>query len=221
MHNKIILTLLLWASTTLFAFGQDLSLLPKYGEVPKNPVQIEADVKFLSGIDRYFGKDRQRAATESSNRGWQMLQQGKKDDAMRRFNQAWLLNPHHGAALWGMGTLQMKQEKFTQGLDLYEEASQYVKDDIDFKVDHALAIGITGAMTKNKVLLEKAWVMFSDNYRQAPTHTLNLQHWAATLFHTERYADAWQKLILAENTPRGKEVDRGFVTALSEKMPRP
>ena len=221
MHKKIILTLVLWMSASFFVFAQDLSLLPKYGEVPKSPVQLDADAKFLSGIDRHFGKDRQRAAAESSKRGWQMLQQGKKDDAMRRFNQAWLLNPLSGAALWGMGTLQMEQEKFTQGLDLYEEASRYVKDDIDFKVDHARALGVAGATTKNKALLEKAWLMFAENYRQAPAHTLNLQNWAITLFYTERYADAWQKLILAENTPRGKEVDRGFVTALSDKMTRP
>ena len=221
MRNKIIWTILLWAGTTLFAFAQSNNLLPKYGEVAKSTAQLEADAQFLAEMDTYFAKDRHRAADETSKRAWQMLRQGNTSEAMRRFNQAWLLNPLDGSALWGMGAIQMQQEKIPQGLKLFEEAEPYLAGDIDFLVDHARAIGMAGAMTKNQVLLDKAWPLFAANYARAPSHTLNLQNWAIVFFYTERYADAWQKLILAEKTPRSKEVDRGFVKALSDKMPRP
>jgi hypothetical protein len=35
------------------------------------------------------------------------------------------------------------------------------------------------------------------------------------------YADAWEKIKLAEATPNGKYMDKKFIALLQEKMPRP
>jgi len=83
-------------------FAQDRNLLPKYGPLPKLDWQEASDSVFIAGMDKDYHGDRSKASMDMAGRGWQHLQQGDLDDAMRRFNQAWLLNNSNGTALWGM-----------------------------------------------------------------------------------------------------------------------
>jgi len=219
---RLILTLLLTAGfAASVAFAQDTNLKPKYGAAPKNEMQKAADAKFLAGIDEYYKGDRKKAAEAAASRGWQFLRQGNKADAMRRFNQAWLIDNTNGNALWGMAAIQAETEDTAASMKLFSEAKKYVGGDLDFAVDYAKMLGIVGAQTKNDVLLKDAFARFTRLYEKAPQHTLNLQNWAITLFYIGNYRDAWKKIQLAEGTPRRAEVDPSFVADLQSKMPRP
>ena len=213
--------LILAASAFNIAYAQDISLLPKYGSLPKNEAQKLSDEKFIAGIDEYYKGDRKKGAEEISARGWQFLRQGNITDAIRRFNQAWLLDSSNGSALWGMATIQANTEKSTDSLKLFEEAEHSIGNDIDFSVDYAKAIGVAGAQTRNDALLQDAFARFARAYEKAPQHTLNLQNWAITLFYVGNYAEAWKKIKLAEATLRRAELDSNFIAALQSKMPRP
>lgn len=213
--------LILAASACGIAYAQDISLLPKYGSLPKNEAQKLSDEKFIAGVDEYYKGNRKKAAEEISERGWQSLRQGKVTDAIRRFNQAWLLDNSNGSALWGMATIQANTGKATDSLKLFEEAERSIGNEIDFSVDYGKAIGVAGAQTKNDALLQNAFARFARAYDKAPQHTLNLQNWAITLFYAGNYAEAWKKIQLAEATPRRVELDSNFIAALQSKMPRP
>ncbi len=78
---------------TATAYGQSLNLLPKYGSMAKTASQIESDNQFIQSIDKYYQGDRKKGASDVSKRAWSLLREGKSQDAMRRFNQAWLLDP--------------------------------------------------------------------------------------------------------------------------------
>ena len=205
---------------TSVVFAQDASLKPKYGTAPKNEMQKAADAKFLASIDESYKGDRKKAADAASSRGWQFLRQGNKADAMRRFNQAWLIDNTNGNALWGMAAIQTETEDPAASMKLFSEAEKFVGGDLDFAVDYAKMLGIVGAQTKNDVLLKDAFARFTRLYERAPQHTLNLQNWAITLFYIGNYRDAWKKIQLAEGTPRRAEVDPSFVADLQNKMPR-
>jgi len=222
LHLRVCLLILLFG--VLFvakaALAQDITLLPKYGSLPKNEVQQTADEKFLSNIDTYYKGDRKKAAEDASARGWQFLRQGNLPDAMRRFNQAWLIDHANGSALWGMAAIQANTGKPADSLTLFREAEPILGSDIDFSVDHAKALGIAGVQTKNEALLRDALARFAHLYEKAPQHTLNLQNWAITLFYVGNYPEAWKKIKLAEATPRRAELDPKFIAALQSKMPR-
>lgn len=207
-------------SASNIAFAQDIRLLPKYGSLPKNEAQKAADEKFLSGVDGYYKGNRKKAAEDIAMRGWQFLRQGNIKDAMRHFNQAWLLDAGNGGALWGMAAIQANLGKTADSLKLFAEAERVVGDDIDFSVDYARALGIAGAETRNSSLLQDAFARFAQLHERAPQHTLNLQNWAITLFYVGNYAEAWKKIQLAEATPRRAELDPNFIAALLSKMPR-
>ena len=220
MLKKLAGVVLIWVGLTMSAWAQT-NLQPKYGGVEKNAAQKAADVEFLAGVDKYFNNDRTKAAKESSKRGWDFLRKGNVDDAMRRFNQAWLLNPKEGSALWGMAVVQMVKQQIEQGMRLFEEAAETQSEDIDFAVDHARAMGAAAAAANSQDLLEKAWIRFEQNYQKAPTHTLNLQNWAISYYYVGMYPEAWQKVLLAEKTPSAAVLDQRFIHDLAEKMPRP
>jgi tetratricopeptide (TPR) repeat protein len=203
------------------AHAQDPSLLPKYGQAPKTEAQRNADATFLAAIDKQYGGDRKKASQDVVARGWQAQRQGKMEEAMRRFNQAWLIDRGNAYALWGMGAVVGSIGELRQSVALFAEAEPALAGDLDFAVDHARTMGMAGAEWRDQALLQKAFAAFARLHAQAPQHTMNLQNWAITLFYTGDYAQAWQKIRLAEATPRASELDRSFIAALQEKMPRP
>jgi tetratricopeptide (TPR) repeat protein len=203
------------------ARADDRNVLPKYGSLPKTKEQIAADERFVSAIDEQYRGDRNKASADLAARGWQYLAGGNPADAMRRFNQAWLLNNSNGTALWGMGAIQASSGKFDDSLKLLAEAEKFVGNDINFSVDYAKALGMAGAKIGDDALLKDAFDRFERVYQRAPDNALNLQNWAMTLFSIGKYSDAWAKVKLAEATPNKGDLDPRFLAALQSRMPRP
>jgi len=203
------------------ACANDRNLLPKYGGLPETAIEKEINAKFISGMDEDYHGDRKKASMDMAMRGWQYLAAGDLDDAMRRFNQAWLLNRQNGTALWGMAAIQASSGKYDDSLKLFAEAEEFVGSEINFSVDYAKAVGKAGVAQKDDALLKDAFDRFERVYRKSPQNTLNLQNWAMTLFGIGKYSEAWAKVKLAEATPNKDELDLRFVSALQSRMPRP
>jgi len=203
------------------ARADDRNLLPKYGSLPKTDWQKAADEAFISATDEEYHGDRNKASMDTAARGWQYLAAGDFADAMRRFNQAWLLNNSNGTALWGMAAVEASSGKFDESLKLFAEAEPFVGDDINFSIDYAKAVGMVGAKRGSDKLLKDAFDRFERIDRKAPQNVLNLQNWAMTLYAIGRYSEAWAKVKLAEATPNQSRLDPRFLAALQSRMPRP
>ncbi|MBU2512161.1 hypothetical protein KJ966_12545 [bacterium] len=70
--------------------------LPMYGGVEKTPEQKKLDDEFIKTVTQQNGT-REKASENVANLGWKYLRKGDQKTAMKRFNQAWLLNsknPH-------------------------------------------------------------------------------------------------------------------------------
>lgn len=207
---------------TSFAVAQDENnLLPKYGLLPKTEGQLAADKVFISGMNEDYHGDRKKAADFMAMRGWQYLMQGDPDDAMRRFNQAWLLDEKNGTALWGMAAIEADKEKFDDALKLFAEAQKSVGGQINFSVDYARTVGSAAVARKDDALLKDAFNRYEKIYEKAPQNVKNLQNWAMTLYRKERYLEAWAKIKLAEATPDKNHLNPDFLKELEAKMPRP
>lgn len=201
--------------------AQAINLQPKYGSVPNNEMQKTADDKFLADADSHFKGDRKKAASQVAQNGWKYLRQGNFDDAMRRFNQAWLLDPANGSAIWGMAAYQAQTGKTADAFSLFSEADGLIGEDVDFQADYARLQGFVGAQAKDEARLQDAYKRFARVYEKLPQHVMNLQNWAITLFLVGNYVEAWKKIKEAEAAPRHAELDQKFISDLSMKMPRP
>jgi len=204
-----------------FARADDRNLLPKYGGLSETDWQKAADATFISGMEEDYHGDLKKASMDMAMRGWQYLAAGDLDDAMRRFNQAWLLNKKNGIALWGMAAITASSGKYDDSLKLFAEAEKFVGSEINFSVDYARTVGLAGVERKDDALLKDAFDRFERIYQEAPQHTKNLQNWAMTLFGIGRYSEAWEKVKLAEATPNKNQLDPSFLAALQSRMPRP
>jgi thioredoxin-like negative regulator of GroEL len=141
-YRAILLVLALTISPSA-ALAQD-NVLPKYGALPKSEAQKAADAKFLASIDETYKGNRKKAAEDLSARGWQFLRQGNSPDAMRRFNQAWLLDSSNGTVLWGMAAIQADSGKLDESLTLFAEAEALLGGDTDFTADYAKTLAWRG-----------------------------------------------------------------------------
>jgi tetratricopeptide (TPR) repeat protein len=218
VHVLLTSTLILCAN---LACADDRNLLPKYGDMPLTAIEKEINDKFVSGMDEDYHGDLKKASMDMAMRGWQYLHEGNLEDAMRRFNQAWLLNKKNGTALWGMAAIEASSGNYAESLKLFTEAEKFVGSEINFSVDFAKALGKAGVQLKDDTLLKYAFNRFERNYQKAPQNTLNLQNWAMTLFGIGNYSEAWAKVKLAETTPNKNVLDPRFLADLQSRMPRP
>ena len=201
--------------------SEEPNLLPKYGLVPKNAEQRAADDKFIAEMVQEFHGDRKKAAADTAEGGWYSLRQGDNATAMRRFNEAWLLDAENGAALWGMAEARSQKGKFAEALILFDEAEPLIGDDVDFMTDHAKAIAFAGLQAKDSGLINTALNRFSYIHDRAPDNTLNLQNWAILLYFQGDYRTAWEKIALAMATPGRDQLNADFINKLQSKIPHP
>jgi tetratricopeptide (TPR) repeat protein len=218
---KCVMSVVVALSSVNVALAQNINLLPKYGNEEKTPEQKAIDAQFLKGLDDSYKGDRKKASVDIAQGGWQFVAQGNLDNAMVRFNQAWLADNKNGLSIWGMGVVLATSGQFERCLPYFAEADGLIGTDIGFAVDYAKVLGIAGAELKNAAHTNNALARFAKIYGQQPDNTSNLQNWSITLFYNDKFKDAWDKLKLAEATPDKAEIDPNFVAALQAKMPRP
>ncbi|MYN29742.1 hypothetical protein [Duganella levis] len=219
--TSLLLALALGAGLHQTGAAQNINLEPKYGLVAKTEQQQAADQHFLDEVDRQTGGDRAKAAEQIALLGWSFVRKNAPQDAMRRFNQAWLLDHSNGLALWGMAVMESAKGKRPEALKLMTEAEPKLRGNVDFEVDYAKAVSVVGLQTKDKALLADAAKRFDAIYQQHPDHAANLQNWAILLYYAGDYAGAWSKIQLAEKAPGTMPMDAKFIAALEAKMARP
>jgi tetratricopeptide (TPR) repeat protein len=224
MRRKRIAYILLAAALIVcanLAHADDRNLLPKYGNLPKADWQKAADDAYIKATDEEYRGDRRKASMDTAMEGWRYLSGGDLEDAMRRFNQAWLLNNKNGIALWGMAAVETEWDKFDESLKLFAEAEKSVGGEINFLVDYSRAVGLAGVKRKDESLISDALNRYERIYKQAPQNGRNLKNWAMTLSAAGKYSEAWAKVKLAESTPDKGHLDPSFLADLQSHMPRP
>jgi tetratricopeptide (TPR) repeat protein len=88
--------------------------LPMYGqpELPRPTMFKQADEAFIANAAASFGGDRKLASLSWTGEADRYLAEHNLDAAMRRYNQAWLLDGTNYEAYWGFGRVLIEQDKF-------------------------------------------------------------------------------------------------------------
>jgi tetratricopeptide (TPR) repeat protein len=89
--------------------------LPMYGgpDHVKTPYQLEADEKFIQAVAQK-GESREKASQAVAAGGWAFFNKGDLSTAMKRFNQAWLLDPNNPEIYKGFAAILKKQGKMDE-----------------------------------------------------------------------------------------------------------
>ena len=104
--------------------------LPMYGqpEIPRPEFLQEADRQFTQDATERVGGREQAShlwATEAENH----MKEGNLHFAMRRYNQAWLLDPNNYKPYWGFGRITLERDQFDESIRFFEKAKTLCGDD--------------------------------------------------------------------------------------------
>jgi Tfp pilus assembly protein PilF len=162
---KKILTILI---STAFIFGmgshtstvycqesKDIRLMPMYGGVEKTKKQIEADNHFIKTITDK-GLNRQEGSQQVVTVGWKYYNKGDWGTAMKRFNQAWLLDPENSGSYHGFAVIAASQNKARGKVeDLFQKAVSKSNAGPGPNVDYGRYLWTQSAFEKSLIQLHK------------------------------------------------------------------
>jgi len=196
--------------------------IPMYGhgEMPKffGP----GGERFIREATAAFG-GREVASEAFARRAWQHYERDDLVAAMRRFNEAWLLNPHSPQPYWGFGAILHDQGKVHEAFVMLSRAWTLDPANPRLMADLARVISQEGAATgatdereryfeKSRDLFEKASVLDPNN-----GHSYSL--WALALYDQGRYAQSWEKVHKAQDLH--EVISQKFLRMLRDKMSEP
>ncbi len=126
--------LLLWIAPAV-AQSYPPNERPMYGGVAKTPAMKDADEKFVQSV-LASGYTRRSGAQEAVARGFQSFEKRDYGPAMRRFNQAWLLDPEYAETYRGFALVLIERDRkpseaeamFKKGAELPDPSAGLLAD---------------------------------------------------------------------------------------------
>jgi tetratricopeptide (TPR) repeat protein len=204
--------------------------LPMYGQprISRPEKLKQADESFIRDATFRY-KTRQAASQAFAGQGWTAVRSGQLDEAMPRFNQAWLLNPKNYSAYWGFGAVLSRRGKLAEALEHLENARQLI-DDPTQRVALLSDLGTLHSEYATRLPKEReleraqhfvlANSRFAESLENDPKFATGWREWAMSLYEQERYAEAWVKVKQAQDNG-AEPFPPEFLKKLAAKFPEP
>jgi hypothetical protein len=202
--------------------------VPMYGGMDRSAVaELKAgDDKFIADVTAKFGT-REKASRVWVEQGFAFYQQDKLDMAMRRFNQAWLLQSSNPEVYSGFASVLADQGKACEAQKILEMGFSKGPIQDGFLPDAALIYTVCviescemDASAKQTLSLKADGFLAKAFASAAAPKSYTLTQWAKVLFIRGDYAGSWTK-VLEYREKIGKEIDVQFLKQLRAKMPEP
>jgi len=202
------------------------NLMPQYGGVKKTAQLLFYDQQFLTDCDSKF-PDRKEAAAYFQAKGWQFLQSGDPNTAMKRFNQAWLLDSTNAGAYWGFGAVTGQRQQHDESLKYLLLSQRYDSTNKRLLVDIALSRLNRYSGNKQVTEVDQAikelhlFLVDSMNTKQHVSAYANAySHLAGAYTIKQDYAMAWKYVDLANQSVPRTVRDELWYKQLKRQSPR-
>ncbi len=200
--------------------------LPMYGGMERNTIpEIKtADEKLIQENTKFYGS-RENASAVFVNRGFKLYQEHDLDGAMRRFNQAWILNPNNPEVYWGFASVLHNQGENCESMSMIEKALGFNTYFTGLYPDAGRIIVLCTVFnaeiendqkTRN---FQKSEILFKEAAKKDINKGYVYALWATAYYWQEQYEEAWN--MVQKSKENGGQVSDQFLSLLSEKMPEP
>jgi Tfp pilus assembly protein PilF len=231
MNHRIVVlvaALLLPFSTLLHADGQTpIDQVPMYGGLDRSAIpELKAgDEKLIADTTNHYGT-REKASAAFVNNGFAYYQRDDLVNAMRRFNQAWLLNPQNSEVYAGFGSVLHDKGKNCEAMQMMEKAIalkpptfQGIYPDAA-RLITLCAVSDKGLTSEGKMeLFERSESLYKKAEEIEPNKRYVYGSWATAYYWRGQYSDAW--VMVAKERSAGGNPNEKFLELLREKMPEP
>src|SRR5499433_3025860 len=201
--------------------------LPMYGQPAitrsENLKKVDEDV--IRDATLRFG-NRQAASRALAEQGWTSVRRGISDVAMRRFNEAWLLNPKNYQAFWGFGAVLSERGKLREAAEQLGTARNLIDEPAQMNAllaDVGAVNSEYAAHLSPDKQLERAhhFVVanqcFAESLDRDPNYASGWREWAISLYQQQRYSEAWVKAQRAQEL-KAEPFPPHFLENLKKKM---
>ena len=154
------------------------------------------------GADKSHIKPDIKHSAEAAKLGWNYFYKGDPDTAIKRFNQAWMLDHNNVDALWGFGVVMGSRATQEEPLSNINESIRCLKLAIDLApkngkilADLAYSYTFLGSYLKDKgdqptEAYNKAEKLFKDASTLEPTYPLIYSNWSVLELERGNYSEA-------------------------------
>lgn len=192
---------------------------PEYGNLPKSNDEIKSDNDFIESITK-LGYSKEEGAKQLASKGWTFLRQSDLENAMLRFNQAWLLDNSNVNTLWGFGTIMGTLENPDEAIKYLERAYKLDNSTSRLLIDIATAYLVKYNFKSDKNDLNLGLSRLLEYLKIDSKNEEALYKTSIFYFHLEDYKSSWTYLHKCYDNG-GRPVQQGFVDALNSKMKDP
>jgi tetratricopeptide (TPR) repeat protein len=169
----------------------EINLMPEYGNAVKSQGQIDEDNKFIATVLKQ-DTTRKKGSDHLVQLGFNYLYRGDLLTAMRRFNQAWLLNPKNEDAYWGFGSVYFYFNDVNEALKQLDRGLLINPQSSNILTDKA-TIYIQFYMDKHDAgYLDKAIETFIRSYKIDHTNQNTLFKLSAAYYYKNDCVNAWK-----------------------------
>ncbi len=191
--------------------------VPMYGQpaIPRSTALRQADEDFIKKAASGFGGSREAASKAWYAEGDRFLRQLNLDYAMRRYNQAWLLNPNSYRPYWGFARVMVQTDRFNEAIQYFETAKKLCDDNYQ-RVALLSDAGIAYSLAGNFQLANQ---QFQESTALDPKYENAWLRWSQSFYREGKYAEAWNKLKRARSL--GAHIPEAFSQDLNQKMTEP
>lgn len=201
-------------------------LIPMYGGMGRasNQEIQKGDEEFIANVVEEFGT-RQNAAKAFVESAFRLYHQNELPTAMRRFNQAWLIDPQNPEVYWGFASVQYDIGANCSAMKMTEHALRLGFSDPEFLADAGMMHGLCPlglgefSSEQENIYFEKSNLLFEKAASIVSTNPYIYDKWGQALYWRGDYKGAWDKVLLIRKY--GGEPHPQFLNALKQKMPEP
>lgn len=132
------------------------SEVPMYGDVNRAAKLNEKDAAFIASLEK-SGKKRQDVAKEVLAAAWAHFRKTEYAQAIRRFNQAWLLDPENGDCYHGFALITLVRDKLPAEADgFFRTAISKPGVNVNAYVDYGRLLWMGERLEESLAMLNKA-----------------------------------------------------------------
>lgn len=207
--------------------GQSSDQIPRYGGMDRqaDPLLRQADEKLIADTQAHYGS-REKASAAFADQGFRFYRQDDLVQAMRRFNQAWLLDPENGDAYWGFAGVASDRKQYCEaaghfrtGLSKPRVQSSAFSDAGYAYAACASTYPADKAAPRNDLIRDSEAAFVEATTRGAPADYV-LNGWMRARAETGNFAGAWQK-VKEFRRVAGTEPPASFLDRLGKQMVEP
>jgi tetratricopeptide (TPR) repeat protein len=169
----------------------DINLQPEYGKVKKDAAHIAIDNEFIATAIKQ-DTTAKKASGHLVELGFKYLSQGDMETAMKRFNQAWLLDKTNSDVYWGYGAVYGTFKDYPAATAQYDKGLAINPRNANIITDKATLFLVQYQQDGDPEQMNNAITLFSQSFDIDPTNANTVYKLSVCFFLNKDCANAWK-----------------------------